>query len=56
MGRYRRVPIAIVLSLFVRPSIHVHEPILRLVHRSFAVLGGERVVSRGGSVCSGEEG
>ena len=40
MCRYRRVPIAMVLSLFVRPSIHAHEPILCLVHGQFAVLGG----------------
>jgi hypothetical protein len=26
MGRYRRLPIAMVLSLFVRPSIHVTNP------------------------------
>jgi hypothetical protein len=29
-----------VLSLFVRPSIHVHEPILCLVRRLFAVRRG----------------
>ena len=54
MGRYRRVPIAMVLSLFVRPSIHAHEPILCLVHGQLAVgegsCGGGRDRSIRGAV------
>lgn len=45
MGRYRRVPIAMVLSLFVRPSIHVTNPLYVSIMDGFAgrVVGVEGV-------------